>query len=175
MSEAGTDFNPDSPKQLADVLFNRLNLKSVKKTKTGHSTDVEVLEKLAAEHAVPKLILEYRSLVKLKNTYLDNLTDYVNPKTGRIHASFNQIGAATGRLSCSETRRTFAIVFACCSCVPCEKLMRATSSPASISSPTIAGLELTGPRVQTILVRSRRGRARGLVRGVRPRLPNDPR
>ncbi|CAN5408903.1 DNA polymerase I [soil metagenome] len=102
MSEAGIDFNPDSPKQLADVLFNKLNLKSVKKTKTGQSTDVEVLEKLAAEHAVPKLILEYRSLVKLKNTYLDNLTDYVNPKTGRIHASFNQIGAATGRLSCND-------------------------------------------------------------------------
>ncbi|MBC8105671.1 MAG: DNA polymerase I, partial [Anaerolineae bacterium] len=102
MTEAGVDFNPDSPKQLADVLFNKLNLKSVKKTKTGQSTDVEVLEKLAAEHAVPKLILEYRSLVKLKNTYLDNLTDYLNPKTGRIHASFNQIGAATGRLSCND-------------------------------------------------------------------------
>ena len=102
MTEAGTEFNPDSPKQLGDVLFNRLGLKVVKKTKTGASTDVEVLEKLASEHAVPKLILEYRSLVKLKNTYLDNLTDYVNPKTGRIHASFNQIGAATGRLSCND-------------------------------------------------------------------------
>ena len=99
---AGFEFNPDSPKQLQEVLFNRLQLSPVKKTKTGHSTDVEVLEKLADKHPVPKLILEYRSLVKLKNTYLDNLTDFVNPKTGRIHASFNQIGAATGRISCSD-------------------------------------------------------------------------
>lgn len=102
MAAAGIEFNPDSPKQLADVLFNRLKLRPGKKTKTGFSTDVEVLEKLAGEHAVPKLILEHRSLVKLKNTYLDNLTQYVNARTGRIHASFNQTGAATGRLSCSD-------------------------------------------------------------------------
>jgi DNA polymerase-1 len=102
MSAAGSDFNPDSPKQLADVLFSKLGLKVLKRTKTGPSTDVEVLEKLAAEHGVPKLILEYRSLVKLKNTYLDNLPQYVNPKTGRIHASFSQIGASTGRLSCND-------------------------------------------------------------------------
>jgi len=102
MEAAGCQFNPDSPKQLADVLFNQLKLKVVKKNKTGPSTDVEVLEKLAALHKCPRLILEYRSLVKLKNTYLDNLTDYLNPRTGRIHASFNQIGAATGRLSCSD-------------------------------------------------------------------------
>src|SRR5688572_218047 len=101
-AEAGVEFNPDSPKQLADVLFNKLGLRVVKRTKTGPSTDVEVLDKLAAVHPVPKLILEYRSLVKLKNTYLDNLTDYQNPKTGRIHTSFNQIGAATGRLSSSD-------------------------------------------------------------------------
>jgi DNA polymerase-1 len=100
--EAGTEFNPDSPKQLQDVLFNRLGLNVVKRTKTGPSTDVEVLEKLADKHPVPKLILEYRSLVKLKNTYLDNLTEYVNPKTGRIHGSFNQAGASTGRLSMSD-------------------------------------------------------------------------
>ncbi len=98
MQEAGGEFNPDSPKQLGDVLFNRLGLRSVMKTKTGHSTDIQVLEKLATEHKVPKLIIEYRSLVKLKNTYLDNLTDYLNPRTGRIHASFNQTGAETGRL-----------------------------------------------------------------------------
>jgi DNA polymerase-1 len=98
----GAEFNPDSPKQLADVLFNRLGLKVVKRTKTGPSTDIEVLERLAPLHPVPKLILEYRSLVKLKNTYLDNLPEYVNPKTHRIHASFSQIGAATGRLSCSD-------------------------------------------------------------------------
>jgi DNA polymerase-1 len=101
-SAACVEFNIDSPKQLAEVLFNKLKLKVVKKTKTGPSTDVEVLEKLASEHPCPKLILEYRSLVKLKNTYLDNLTDYQNAKTGRIHASFNQTGAATGRLSCSD-------------------------------------------------------------------------
>lgn len=100
--EAGFEFNPDSPKQLADVLFNKLGLKVVKRTKTGASTDVEVLEKLADKHAVPKLILEYRSMVKLKNTYLDNLTNYVNKKTGRIHGSFNQAGASTGRLSMSD-------------------------------------------------------------------------
>jgi DNA polymerase-1 len=100
--EAGFEFNPDSPKQLADVLFNKLGLKVVKRTKTGPSTDVEALEKLADKHAVPKLILEYRSLVKLKNTYLDNLTDYLNKKTGRIHGSFNQTGASTGRLSMSD-------------------------------------------------------------------------
>lgn len=102
MSAAGCTFNPDSPKQLAEVLFNKLKLRIIKRTKTGASTDVEVLEKLAGEHECPKLILEYRSLVKLKNTYLDNLTGYVNPKTGRIHTSFNQTGAATGRLSSSD-------------------------------------------------------------------------
>lgn len=101
-SEAGAEFNPDSPKQLQDVLFNRLKLQVVKRTKTGASTDVEVLERLADKHPVPKLILEYRSLVKLKNTYLDNLTEYVNPRTGRIHGCFNQTGASTGRLSMSD-------------------------------------------------------------------------
>ncbi|HEV8603970.1 MAG TPA: DNA polymerase I [Tepidisphaeraceae bacterium] len=102
MEAAGCSFNPDSTKQLADVLFNKLGLKVIKRNKTGPSTDVMVLERLAAEHRCPRLILEYRSLVKLKNTYLDNLTDYVNPRTNRIHASFNQTGAATGRLSCSD-------------------------------------------------------------------------
>jgi DNA polymerase-1 len=101
-AEAGGEFNPDSPKQLGDVLFNRLGLKIVKKTKTGASTDAEVLEKLSLEHPVPKLVLEYRSLVKLKNTYLDNLTKDLNPKTGRIHGSFNQTGTETGRLSMSD-------------------------------------------------------------------------
>ncbi len=102
MSVAGCEFNPDSVKQLADVLFTKLGLRVIKKNKTGPSTDVEVLEKLAAEHRCPRLILEYRSLVKLKNTYLDNLTEFVNERTGRIHASFNQTGAETGRLSCSD-------------------------------------------------------------------------
>src|SRR5205823_9764294 len=100
--QAGTEFNIDSPKQLAELLFNKLNLPRQKRTKTGHSTDVEVLERLAQKHPVPKLILEYRSLVKLKNTYLDNLTQYVNDTTGRVHGSFNQTGAITGRLSMSD-------------------------------------------------------------------------
>jgi DNA polymerase-1 len=102
MTAAGCDFNPDSPKQLAEVLFERLKLTAGKKTKTGYSTDVQVLEKLASKHPVPRLILDYRSLVKLKNTYLDNLTEYQNPRTGRVHGSFNQTGAGTGRLSMSE-------------------------------------------------------------------------
>ncbi len=99
---ACSDFNPDSPKQLADILFNKLKLPAGKKTKTGYSTDVEVLERLSTLHECPKLMLEYRSLTKLKNTYLDNLPEYVNDKTGRIHPSFSQIGAETGRLSCSD-------------------------------------------------------------------------
>jgi DNA polymerase I len=99
---SGTTFNPDSPKQLADVLFEKLKLPTQKKTKTGFSTDVEVLEKLALDHAVPKLILEYRSLMKLKGTYLDNLPGDINPRTGRIHTSFHMTGAATGRLSSSD-------------------------------------------------------------------------
>jgi DNA polymerase-1 len=99
---AGVEFNIDSPKQLGELLFTRLGLRSVKKTKTGNSTDVEVLESLADKHPVPRLVLEYRSLVKLKNTYLDQLADQINPTTGRIHTSFNQTGAATGRLSSSD-------------------------------------------------------------------------
>ena len=102
MDAAGREFNPDSPKQLADVLFVRLGLPVIKRNKTGPSTDVEVLEKLALEHEVPRLMLEHRSLVKLKNTYLDTLTQYVYPGTNRIHASFSQIGAETGRLSCND-------------------------------------------------------------------------
>jgi DNA polymerase-1 len=102
MTAAGTEFNPDSPKQLAEILFERLKLPTGKKTKTGYSTDVQVLEKLAFQHEVPQLILDYRSLVKLKNTYLDNLTEYRSERTGRIHGSLNQAGAGTGRLSMSE-------------------------------------------------------------------------
>lgn len=102
MEEAGCQFNPDSPRQLADVLFVRLGLPVIKSNKTGASTDVEVLEKLSLQHPVPRLALEYRSLVKLKNTYLDALTQSINSDTGRIHASFSQIGAETGRLSCND-------------------------------------------------------------------------
>ena len=101
MSAAGFEFNPDSPKQLAETLFVKLKLPPGKKTKTGYSTDVFVLEKLAEKHPVPKLILDYRSLVKLKNTYLDNLPNDIL-KDGRIHGHFNQAGAGTGRLSMSD-------------------------------------------------------------------------
>ena len=102
IEKAGVEFNLDSNKQLQDVLFKTLALAPLRKTKTGYSVDAEVLEKLAADHEVPALILEYRSLQKLKNTYLDNLQDDINPKTGRIHTSFNQTGASTGRLSSSD-------------------------------------------------------------------------
>jgi DNA polymerase-1 len=103
---AGCEFNLDSPRQLAEVLFDKLGLASGKRTKTGRSTDVEVLEKLAAQEdrndprtAVPRLILEYRQLNKLITTYLGNLSDAIRPETGRIHTTFHQLMAATGRLA----------------------------------------------------------------------------
>ncbi|HZI22094.1 MAG TPA: DNA polymerase I [Gemmatimonadales bacterium] len=100
---AGTDFNINSTPQLRHVLFEKLQLPIVKKTKTGASTDYDVLEQLAAAgHDVPRMMIEYRELTKLKSTYVDALPGYVNPATGRIHTSFNQAGAATGRLSSSE-------------------------------------------------------------------------
>ena len=100
---AGTEVNLNSPRQLASVLFERLQLPVLKKTKTGPSTDADVLEQLAAiGHELPRLILEYRELQKLKNTYIDTLPTRINRNTGRIHTSFNQAGAATGRLSSAE-------------------------------------------------------------------------
>jgi DNA polymerase-1 len=99
---AGKDFNQDSPKQLAEVLFKHLGLPVVKKTKTGPSTDITVLERLSDKHPVPALIVEYRSLTKLKNTYLDTLVKLPSKKTSRVHASFNQTVAETGRLSSSD-------------------------------------------------------------------------
>ncbi|MFH1371869.1 MAG: DNA polymerase I [Planctomycetota bacterium] len=99
---AGVPFNIDSPKQLAEVLFDRIGLKPIRSGKTGRSTDAGVLEELAGEHPVIKLILEYRTLSKLKNTYVDKLGSLINRKTGRIHASFNQTVTATGRLSSSN-------------------------------------------------------------------------
>jgi DNA polymerase-1 len=100
--EGQGDFNPDSPKQLQEVLFERLKLKPIRKTKTGYSTDAATLEQLAADHPLPGLILEYRGLMKLRETYLENLSKEINPRTGRIHTSFNQTGASTGRLSSSD-------------------------------------------------------------------------
>ncbi len=99
---AGHEFNIDSPKQLAKVLFEELGLPVLKKTKTGSSTDQDVLEKLALVHALPARITEHRQLSKLKGTYLDSLPEMVNPQTGKIHARFNQVVAATGRLSSSD-------------------------------------------------------------------------
>lgn len=99
---AGKPFNINSPKQLGEMLFDTLGLKATKKTKTGRSTSLEVLEQLALEHALPRKILEYRSIFKLKSTYADALRTLVNPATGRIHTSFNQAVAATGRLSSSD-------------------------------------------------------------------------
>ena len=100
---AGASVNLNSPKQLGTLLFEKLQLPILKKTKTGASTDAEVLEQLAEMgHEVPKLILEYRELQKLKSTYVDLLPVEVHPVTGRIHTSFHQTGAATGRLSSSD-------------------------------------------------------------------------
>jgi DNA polymerase-1 len=101
---AGVEFNVNSPKQLGEVLFDKLNLPAVKKTgKTrSASTAVEVLEELALTHELPQLILEWRSVQKLKGTYIDALPLLVKPETGRVHTSFNQAIAATGRLSSSD-------------------------------------------------------------------------
>jgi DNA polymerase-1 len=92
-------FNINSPKQLRQVLFERLKLPVVKRTKTGPSTDEEVLRALASSHKLPALLLEYRQLTKLKSTYVDTLPLLVDPKTGRLHTSFNQTATETGRLS----------------------------------------------------------------------------
>ncbi|MFV1977691.1 MAG: DNA polymerase, partial [Candidatus Scalindua sp.] len=99
---AGEEFNINSPKQLQEILFEKLRLRTIKKTKTGFSTNVDVLQQLALEHELPAEILEYRTLSKLKNTYVDALPKIVNPETGRLHTSFNQTITATGRLSSSE-------------------------------------------------------------------------
>ena len=97
-----TEFNINSPKQLSVVLFEKLKLPIIKKTKTGYSTNADVLNILAPQHKVVSFILEYRELDKLKNTYIDKLPFLVNIKTGRIHTSFHQTVTSTGRLSSSE-------------------------------------------------------------------------
>lgn len=101
-SLAGREFNIDSPLQLRTILFEELGLPVRKKTKTGPSTDQEVLEELAALHPLPAKIIEHRQYSKLKGTYLDALPQLIHPETGRIHCSFNQVVAATGRLSSSD-------------------------------------------------------------------------
>ncbi len=99
---AGEEFNINSPKQMGEILFDRLGLPKGKKTKTGWSTDVKVLTELALEHEIAAKILEYRSLAKLRSTYTDALPKLMEPATGRIHTSFNQAVTATGRLSSSD-------------------------------------------------------------------------
>ena len=99
---ADETFQIASPKQLQRILFEKLKLPAVKKTKTGYSTDESVLEKLSAQHELPARVLAFRRLSKLKGTYVDALPPLVNPRTGRIHPIFNQTGAATGRLSCTN-------------------------------------------------------------------------
>jgi len=98
----GKEFNINSPKQMQEILFNKLGLKSGRKTKTGFSTDARSLEYLRGEHEIIELLLEYRQITKLKSTYADALPNLINPKTGRIHTSFNQTVASTGRLSSND-------------------------------------------------------------------------
>lgn len=101
---SGHEFNISSPQQLSSVLFEKLNLKSdgLKKRNTGFATDAETLETLKGQSPVVDLVIQYRELTKLKNTYLDALPKLIDPETGRLHSTFNQIGAATGRLSSNE-------------------------------------------------------------------------
>ncbi len=99
---AGRQFNINSPKQLGDVLFEDLKLPHGKKTKTGYSTGADVLKKLKNVHPIIKCVLEYRSLTKLKSTYVDGMLPVINEKTGRIHSNFNQTVTATGRISSAE-------------------------------------------------------------------------
>ncbi len=98
---AGEEFNINSHPQLSRILFEKLKLPPQRRTKTGYSTDSEVLEKLAEQHEIPRLLLDFRELSKLKSTYVDALPRQVNPRTNRIHTSFNQVITSTGRLSSS--------------------------------------------------------------------------
>jgi DNA polymerase-1 len=101
--EAGQPFNLASPRQLGEILFNRMQLPVVKKTSTGQpSTDEDVLQQLAADYPLPKLLLEHRALSKLKSTYTDKLPQMVNPRTGRVHTCFGQATAVTGRLASTD-------------------------------------------------------------------------
>lgn len=101
-SLAGTEFNINSPKQLGEVLFEKLELPPIKKTKTGYSTNADVLEKLHDKHPIIPKISEYRQVTKLKTTYVDGLLSIINPVTSRIHSSFNQTVTTTGRISSTE-------------------------------------------------------------------------
>ncbi|HAQ42182.1 MAG TPA: DNA polymerase I [Clostridiales bacterium] len=100
--KAGESFNINSPKQLSVILFEKLGLPVIKKTKTGISTDAEVLDKLKSEHEIVDLIIEYRQMVKLNSTYVEGLKNVVSEKTGRVHSVFNQTITSTGRISSTE-------------------------------------------------------------------------
>jgi DNA polymerase-1 len=99
---AGHEFNVNSPRQLETILFDELGMKPLKRTKTSRSTDAETLEALGEDHELPRIVLDIRSIAKLKGTYIDALPTLVNPNTGRIHTSWEQTVAATGRLSSSD-------------------------------------------------------------------------
>ncbi len=99
---AGREFNPNSPRQLESLLFDELGLKPLRRTKTSRSTDAETLEALSDKHELPKIILELRQVSKLKGTYIDALPQLLNPSTGRVHSSWEQAVAATGRLSSTD-------------------------------------------------------------------------
>lgn len=99
---AGEEFNINSPKQLGEILFEKLGLTVVKKTKSGYSTDVETLEKIKDEHPIIEKILEYRKLMKLNSTYVEGMIPFINEKTGRVHTYFHQTVTATGRISSTE-------------------------------------------------------------------------
>jgi len=99
---AEIEFNINSTKQLGEILFEKLNLPVIKKTKTGYSTDSDVLEKLKNTHPIIEKLLDYRQLVKLNSTYVEGIIPYINPITGRIHSSFHQTVTATGRISSTE-------------------------------------------------------------------------
>ena len=99
---AGEEFNINSTKQLGEILFEKMKLPVIKKTKSGYSTDVDVLEKLKKEAPIIQQILDYRQLMKLNSTYVEGLKPYINPKTKRIHSFFHQTITATGRISSTE-------------------------------------------------------------------------
>ncbi len=99
---AGREFNIQSPKQLGEILFDELHLPAGRKTKTGYSTDMKVLEKLAVSHELPARIMNYRNLAKLQSTYVEKLRELIDPESGRVHTSYNQTVTATGRLSSSN-------------------------------------------------------------------------
>src|SRR5699024_7037772 len=99
---SGEEFNINSPKQLGEILFDKLDLPVIKKTKTGYSTDAEVLDKLKGKHPIIEYILEYRQIVKLKSTYINGLMELVEKDTSRIHSSLNQTVSNTRRSSSTE-------------------------------------------------------------------------